>query len=129
MAVRLSQVQFHPVVRGAAGKRSDNGSFGERLRRLRRDRRLTQVQLADKLGTDASYVARLETGRIGNPGLESMRRLAEVLGISLHELTGDSPTEGMDVETAIRSHSELDDEAKTALIRMFRALKRPDSKR
>lgn len=81
------------------------------------------MQLASKIGTDAGYVARLETGKIGNPGLESLRRIAEVLDLPVSELTGDAPANG-DVEAAIRNDPKLDEEAKRALIRMFHALRR-----
>ena len=37
--------------------------FGFRLRSLRRDRRLTQVQLADHLGIDRSYISDVEQGK------------------------------------------------------------------
>lgn len=94
---------------------------------MRRERKLTQVQLAAKLGTDASYVARLETGKIGSPGLESLRRIADVLNVAVSELTGDE-AEASDVEAAIRQHPGLNDEAKTMLVNLFHALER-DSKR
>jgi transcriptional regulator with XRE-family HTH domain len=97
-------------------------SFGERLRRFRRERKLTQMQLAAKIGTDASYVARLETGKIGNPGLESLRRIARVLDLPVSELTGDASSPTGDIESMIRKHPDLDDEAKSMLIRMFREL-------
>ena len=99
----------------------EHATFGERLRRLRRDRHLTQVQLAKRLGTDASYVARLETGKIESPGLESLRRIAEALDVPVSTLTGEMG-KGGDVERAIMSYSGLDEEAKRTLIRMFRAL-------
>ena len=37
--------------------------FGYRLRSLRRDRKLTQVQLADYLGIDRSFISDVERGK------------------------------------------------------------------
>ncbi len=37
--------------------------FGARLRSLRCDRNLTQVQLADHLGIDRSYISDVERGK------------------------------------------------------------------
>lgn len=88
---------------------------------MRRDRHLTQVQLAKRIGTDASYVARLETGKIGSPGLESLRRIAEALEVPVSALTGETG-KGADVVKAISTYEGLDEEAKRTLIRMFHAL-------
>lgn len=108
-----------PARRRRANK--DHASFGERLRRFRRERQLTQVQLAKKLGTDASYVARLETGKIGSPGLESLHRIAEALELPVSALTGGEAVKDADVIASI-TNSQLDEEAKRTLIRMYRAL-------
>lgn len=99
----------------------EHSRFGIRLRELRRDRHLTQKQLAKRLGTDASYVARLETGKIESPGLESLRRIAEALDVPVSALTGETG-KGADVVKAISTYEGLDDEAKRTLIRMFHAL-------
>ena len=95
--------------------------FGERLRRFRRERQLTQVQLAKRLGTDASYVARLETGKIGSPGLESLHRIAEALDLPVSALTGGEAVKDADVIASI-TNSSLDEEAKRTLIRIYRSL-------
>jgi transcriptional regulator with XRE-family HTH domain len=99
-------------------------TFGERLRAARRERRLTQAQLAKRLDSDASYVARLETGVIASPGLESLQRIAEALDLPVSALAGGEVGKGADVEKAITAYPGLDDEAKRSLIRMFRALDR-----
>ena len=97
-------------------------TFGERLRRLRRERRLTQVQLAKQLGTDASYVARLETGKIEDPGLGSLHRLADALDVPVSALVGGETTKASGVEKAISLYPHLNAEAKRTLLRIFRAL-------
>jgi DNA-binding XRE family transcriptional regulator len=37
--------------------------FGSRLRQLRRDRNLTQMQMARRFGMDRSYISEVERGR------------------------------------------------------------------
>jgi transcriptional regulator with XRE-family HTH domain len=101
-------------------RRKETLSFGERLRRVRRGLHITQKQLADKLQLeDPSYIAKLETGVIDNPRLDSIQKIAEALGVAVSELTGEV---GGDVEKAIMS-SELTDDDKRMLVRLYRSLK------
>ena len=55
-------------------------SLGYMLRDRREEMRLTQRQLAAKLGVKASHVAYLENGR-RRPSLSLLRRIADVLGL------------------------------------------------
>jgi transcriptional regulator with XRE-family HTH domain len=54
-------------------------AFAARLRRLRRDRNLTQVQLAAAAGLERNHLARLERGE-RHPTWETVLRLAAALG-------------------------------------------------
>jgi transcriptional regulator with XRE-family HTH domain len=69
---------------------------GSRLADRRRDRRLSGQQLAVSAGLSIDTVRSIESGRIPNPGIVTMARLAAVLEASLDEMTGLSPqhTEG-----------------------------------
>ncbi|MGH7270444.1 MAG: helix-turn-helix domain-containing protein, partial [Polyangiaceae bacterium] len=44
--------------------------------------KLSQVELAERMGTSQSAVARLESGK-ANPSLSTLRRLAQVTGTEL----------------------------------------------
>lgn len=98
-------------------------TFGERLRRLRRERRLTQAQLGEKIGNDGAYVSRLENDET-KPGFDKLAALATALDTQVGVITGE---QAEDVEAAIWA-SDLDDEAKRLLVRMYREL-RPDGHR
>jgi transcriptional regulator with XRE-family HTH domain len=63
-------------------------NFGERLRRLRKSRQLSQRQLADLCDTTQGYIADLETLRNKNPSSEMIARISRVLNVSLEELIG-----------------------------------------
>ena len=52
---------------------------GKRLRRLRQEAGLTQTQLAVRLGTTQSAIARLERG-LHRTNLETINRVATALG-------------------------------------------------
>jgi XRE family transcriptional regulator, master regulator for biofilm formation len=59
---------------------------GPRLRRLRRDRRMTLEELAAKAQVTRLYLAQLETGLRTTPTLLVLQRLAKALGVEVGEL-------------------------------------------
>jgi len=71
-------------------------TFGQRIQRLRRERNLTQRQVASELGLDFTYLSKLENGRGEAPGEETVRKLAAILQTDEEELlalAGKVPTE------------------------------------
>lgn len=54
--------------------------YGNMLRQRRKELKLTQKQLAEKLGREQSYIARVENGK-ADIQLSSFFRIATVLGI------------------------------------------------
>ena len=58
---------------------------GKMLRRARMRRKLTQVQLAEKVGVHEMTVSRLERGE-RQPSLALLQRLAKVLKVKVGEL-------------------------------------------
>lgn len=63
--------------------------IGERIRRARERRGLTQRQLAERTGYSQSTVAGWESGRRGCR-LEALQRVARVLNLSIGELVPDA---------------------------------------
>jgi transcriptional regulator with XRE-family HTH domain len=55
-------------------------TIGERLRRARRERNVTQMELASRTGIAHSTVVRIECGQV-KPKLETVWMLAEALGV------------------------------------------------
>jgi transcriptional regulator with XRE-family HTH domain len=64
--------------------------FAERLRELRQSRGITQADLARKATITASYVSRLEGGKVA-PGIDMVERLASVLATSVTDLLPTNP--------------------------------------
>ncbi|MDX3432178.1 helix-turn-helix domain-containing protein [Streptomyces sp. ME01-18a] len=65
-------------------------AIGRRLKRLRRERALTQRQLAEPVYTSA-YVSTLEAGKV-RPSEAALRHIAERLGVDYEELATGRPT-------------------------------------
>ena len=59
--------------------------FGRRFRKLRKQHGWTQVQLAEKLGLDRSYLADVERGK-RNISIVNMEIIAQGFGVSLSRL-------------------------------------------
>lgn len=63
----------------------NNNKFGETIVLLRKEKGMTQKELADKLGVTDKAVSRWETGK-NYPDIETLKKLAEVLEVSVNEL-------------------------------------------
>ena len=59
--------------------------LGERIRTLRRERGLTQHDLAEKAEVDSKYIGQIERAET-NPTIKLIARIAEELNVSLAEL-------------------------------------------
>ena len=59
--------------------------LGNRVRSLRRDRGWTQVEMAEMLGVDRSYLSEIENGK-KDPSLRVLKTLADGFNLSLSQL-------------------------------------------
>lgn len=59
--------------------------FASNLRRIRRERDLTQERLAELANMDLSHVSRIDRGEM-EPGIRSAVKLADALGVPIGEL-------------------------------------------
>jgi transcriptional regulator with XRE-family HTH domain len=65
--------------------------IGERIKQLRSERRLSQGELAARIGADAGQISRYENGHI-SPSADAIVRLAEALDVSCdYLLVDDAP--------------------------------------
>jgi transcriptional regulator with XRE-family HTH domain len=62
---------------------------GEKLKRLRRGKALTQIQLADKADVSQSTIAQIESGVRPNPHPSTLGKLAAALDVSPADLLED----------------------------------------
>jgi len=60
------------------------GLIAENLRRLRKTRKLTQVELADKAGVSQQLISQIESGK--NQTTKELPVLAQALGVGVHEI-------------------------------------------
>ncbi|MBR0402578.1 MAG: helix-turn-helix transcriptional regulator [Lachnospiraceae bacterium] len=61
--------------------------FGEKLQKLRKDRGLTQEELAEALYVSRTAVSKWESGR-GYPGIDSLKEISRFFGVTIDGLMG-----------------------------------------
>lgn len=84
------------------------------LRLLRSLRRMSQLDLADKVGLSRRTIARLEAGDIADPGVDQIRAIAEALGVSLSLLSEEDLAEvRIAVPVRVKDKLESPDSART----------------
>ncbi len=102
-------------------------TFGDKLRKLRRDKKLSQVELAERVGMNANHLSRLERGVV-LPSAEILRRLAQVLEASIDYLLSEDDSdvplaevrvENKAVAERVRLIEELDSEDQEAVFRVI----------
>lgn len=80
--------------------------FGDKLKTLRKSKKLTQAELADKLEISKSSVTSYEQGRI-YPSLEIFSKICETLDVSSDYLLGISDELPIKLSTAGLSEEEM----------------------
>lgn len=62
-------------------------TFGQTVKRLRKSKRITQLELAERIGVDFTYVSKIENDRtMRSPAESTIQKIAEVLGTDSEEL-------------------------------------------
>lgn len=83
-------------------------TIGIRLKQLRKDRKLSLQEVADRAGATKSHIWELEQGRSKNPTIGMAVAIANALGVSLDYLTGLSTTMPNLHPEALRIACEID---------------------
>ena len=67
-------------------------TFGEKIKKLRTERGLTQDELAEKIFVTRTAISKWETDK-GYPGIDSLKQLSQLFNISIDELISESDIE------------------------------------
>jgi len=67
-------------------------TFGEKLKKLRKDNQLTQDELAEKIYVTRTAISKWETDK-GYPSIDSLKQLSNLFHISIDELISDTDIE------------------------------------
>jgi transcriptional regulator with XRE-family HTH domain len=94
--------------------------FSQRLRQLRKDKHLTQAQVARRIGVTPSMVSSYETD-IRLPSYDVLVRIADVFGVTVDYLLCRQDKRFLDI-------SELNDEEAAVVCGMVEILKKKSSR-
>ena len=67
-----------------------SNTFGETLKRLRKERKMSMEALAEMVGTSKQVISRYENGE-RSPKISMVKKLADALGVSIMEISGEDP--------------------------------------
>ncbi len=96
--------------------------FGERLLIIRKKKKISQEELAKKVGVHAPIIGRYERDEV-KPSIEMAYKIAEALEVSLDYLTGLTDVQlDKDLTNAIASLQQLDDNDKNNILTTLEAL-------
>lgn len=79
-------------------------TFGQRVKKLRTEKGLTQIQLADRLYISESYIALIEADK-RNPSMDIVTKLADFFHVTSDYLVKGTPIDT--VEKSTKEWSEL----------------------
>ena len=95
----------------------DMKSFGERLKKVRKEKGITQLKLAQLSGVAQSSISACELGK-SQPSVEITKKLAKVLGVSVDYLLGRTDTPNLPSLEEIMSsfNKKLEEEQKDSIL-------------
>lgn len=70
--------------------------IGQRIKKYRKQKKLTQEQVADTVGISTKHLSRLENGH-HNPRFEMIIQIAHALNIPTDALAKDQPNDSLDI--------------------------------
>ena len=84
---------------------------GRKIRQLRRQRKLTQVELADRIGIHQSDLSRMEQGEY-KVGLDTLFKILQVFDLKMGEFFGETETLAEpETKDLVKDFRELSNEA------------------
>ncbi|PIV12597.1 MAG: DNA-binding protein [Candidatus Nealsonbacteria bacterium CG03_land_8_20_14_0_80_36_12] len=63
-----------------------SSKIGEKIRRIRQQKKMSQDRLSKKADLALNTIVKIETGENPNPTLETLRKIAKALDVSLDQL-------------------------------------------
>lgn len=100
--------------------------FGDYLKNKRKQKNITQEDMARALGVSSVFIHQLETGKVDAPSMERCQQIADVLGVQIDELWNVARKERlkrfMEREGIYEDDREVLTEVERMLIKLYRTL-------
>ncbi|PMQ01457.1 MAG: XRE family transcriptional regulator [Dictyoglomus sp. NZ13-RE01] len=95
---------------------------GKKIKKLRKERRMTLEELSKKTGLSLSYLSLIERG-LKNPSLKALQKIADSFGIS-PVLLFSSEDFHMTLESFLRNNTRLNEEEIKMVIQIIESLEK-----
>ncbi len=96
--------------------------LGLKIKELRKQKRMTQEQLAEIVGLDIGYISKLEVGR-NFPKIGTLEKIANALNVELSQLFQFTPIKDTDFKTEILNiYDKLNKDKQYTLYRVAKGL-------
>ena len=70
--------------------------IGEKIKQLRKEKKLSISELAERAGVAKSYLSSIERNLQSNPSIQFIEKISEVLGVTVNELLNNEVNESVD---------------------------------
>lgn len=66
--------------------------IGEKIKQLRKEKRMSLSELAEKAGVAKSYLSSIERNLQSNPSIQFIEKISQVLGVPVNDLINENNT-------------------------------------
>ncbi|MCT4616155.1 MAG: helix-turn-helix transcriptional regulator [Marinifilaceae bacterium] len=80
--------------------------FGEKLSKIKKQKKLSQVEISEKTGISRDAISKYERGDV-MPSIEYAKRIADILGVSLDYLVNENDNEDILDNEAVKRIREI----------------------
>jgi len=102
------------------------GKIGEIIRNRRKSLKMSQNQLADSANVSQGYIADLENGKVNNPTIKTVVRIAAVLNLDNEQLLNEAGISdgevNSDIMELVRMSEKLTPDQRQKMIAVTKAL-------
>lgn len=95
--------------------------FGELLKSIRKEKRISQRKLGEMAGIDFTYISKIENGTQAPPSEDVIRKIADILDVDAHKLILSANKIPSDFQESILNNKNVDE-----LHVLFRKIQNPN---
>ncbi|MDE6138678.1 MAG: helix-turn-helix domain-containing protein [Candidatus Gastranaerophilales bacterium] len=97
--------------------------LGKKIKELRKAKKYTQEQLAEKVGIGTPNISYFETGKF-SPSVDTLQKIAEVLDVEIYELYMFQPLKSInEIRTELISGMDSDEKILRMLYKFYLSIK------
>lgn len=97
--------------------------LGKKIREIRKARKLTQEQLAERIDIGTPNISYFETGKF-SPSIETLEKIAKALDVEIYQLYMFQPQKSIDeIRTELINFINSDEQTSRLLYKFYKSIK------